>query len=43
MKRFFTVSVFLIFTLVLSVQASEKHPYNYTINVQVNGVPIILN
>lgn len=40
MKRFFTVSVFLIFTLVLSVQASAKHPYNYTINIQVNGVPI---
>ncbi len=42
MKRFFTVSVFLISTLVLSVQASAKHPYNYTINVQVNGIPIIL-
>ncbi|MFT9369227.1 copper amine oxidase N-terminal domain-containing protein [Paenibacillus polymyxa] len=41
MKRFFTVSVFLIFLLVLSVQASAtKHPYSYTINVQVNGVPI---
>lgn len=40
MKKFFTVSVFLIFSLVLSVQASAKHPYNYTINVQVNGVPI---
>ncbi|AUO05070.1 peptidylprolyl isomerase [Paenibacillus jamilae] len=41
MKRFFPVSVFLIFSLVLSVQASAtKHPYSYTINVQVNGVPI---
>ncbi|MEJ3717192.1 MULTISPECIES: copper amine oxidase N-terminal domain-containing protein [Paenibacillus] len=41
MKRIFTVSVFLIFSLVLSVQASAtKHPYSYTINVQVNGVPI---
>ncbi|MGZ0040405.1 copper amine oxidase N-terminal domain-containing protein [Paenibacillus ottowii] len=41
MKKFFTGSVFFVFSLVLSVQASAtKHPYNYTINVQVNGVPI---
>ncbi|KAF6620525.1 hypothetical protein J2W97_001273 [Paenibacillus jamilae] len=41
MKRFFMVSVFLIFSLALSVQASAtKHPYNYTINVEVNNVPV---
>ncbi|URJ46283.1 hypothetical protein MF628_000801 [Paenibacillus polymyxa] len=40
MKRLFTVSVFLIFSLVLSTPVSAKHPYSYTINVEVNSVPI---